>query len=232
MEKTIGILGGMGPAATVDLFQKIVANTEASRDQEHIKILIYNNPKIPPRMLNPKEGQDPVPEIIRSARLIEQAGADFIIMPCHTAHIWYDHIQRATTIPFYSLITETVKAVTRQYHDAEDKRVLLLATQHTVDSRLYQRAFLDTGFEAIVPTRHEQWVVDQTIQTVKEGNLSARAVTQLHEILHSYENKGASLVMGCCTEIPLMFRFFTTKMTLIDPTLLFAKFAIHQALEG
>ncbi|WJV29945.1 amino acid racemase [Rossellomorea sp. AcN35-11] len=103
MEKTIGILGGMGPAATVDLFQKIVANTEASRDQEHIKILIYNNPKIPPRMLVPKEGQDPVPEIIRSARLIEQAGADFIIMPCHTAHIWYDHIQRATTVPFLQL---------------------------------------------------------------------------------------------------------------------------------
>lgn len=231
MEKTIGILGGMGPMATIDLFQKIVTNTPARIDQDHIKLFIYNNPKIPPRIFHSIEASNPLPELIRSAKAIEKAGSDFIIMPCHTAHIWYEDVKNSISIPFYSLVHETVNAIRRDYFNVGNKRVLLLATSHTVAANLYQKEFFDTDFELVVPNKPEQLIVDQTIESVKEGKINMKKLTELNSVINSYYDQGVSLLMGCCTEIPLMYHFFTTDMKMIDPTLILAKFSINQVLE-
>ncbi|MFD2216862.1 aspartate/glutamate racemase family protein [Metabacillus endolithicus] len=229
--KTIGILGGMGPFATVDLFQKIVINTPACIDQEHPKIIIYNNPTIPPRIFHTTEENSPLSDLIQTAIVLEQTGADFIIMPCHTAHIWYEQIKNAISIPFYSLIDETVKAMKEEYHSSKNKKALLLATSHTISSKLYQNAFSNSDFELLIPNRREQIIVDSTIKAAKKGMINTHSVAELNFVINSYYNQGVSLLMGCCTEIPLMFSYFTTEMKMIDPTLLLAKFAINQALE-
>ena len=94
-EKVIGVLGGMGPEATIDLFQKIVKLTPAKKDQEHIRIIIDNNPKIPDRtkaiLYN---GENPLPELVKTAQNLERAGADFIIIACNTAHYYFHKIQK------------------------------------------------------------------------------------------------------------------------------------------
>ena len=107
-EKIIGILGGMGPEATIDLFTKIVKSTKAKKDQDHLRILIDNNPKIPDRTLAiQKKGPSPLPRLIQSAKTLEKAGADFIIIPCVTAHYYVDRLQKRVNIPILHIAEET-----------------------------------------------------------------------------------------------------------------------------
>lgn len=228
MCNTIGILGGMGPFATLDLFQKILLNTSAQTDQAHLHIIINNNPKIPPRIQDPTSSSlSPLPELIKSALALERAGADFIIMPCHTAHIWINEVKQALHIPFYSMVEHTVAATIREYGRQLNKTILLLATATTIQAQLYQQAFENSPFQIIIPTKEEQKLVDQEIKRVKGGNVQMNQdLAELNQLIETYHKQGTSLLLGCCTEIPLMFPYLKTDIDMIDPTLLLAKMAI------
>jgi aspartate racemase len=227
MPKTIGILGGMGPAATMDLFQKIILNTPIQTEQDHLRIIIYNNPKIPPRT----QQSNPLPELIKSAILLERAGADFIIMPCNTAHIWLEQIKAAIKIPFYSIIENTVEFMLLE-NDPTNQKILLLGTETTINYGLYQRAFNHTPFEIITPTNEEQNFIDNAIKDVKAGKVESNLYLQdLNRILTGYKNCGISLILGGCTEIPLLFHLFKVDLIMVDPTLLLAKLAVQKATE-
>jgi len=103
-QKIIGILGGMGPEATLDLFHKIIKLTYAEKDQDHLRIIIDNNPKIPDRTdAISGTGKDPLPKLIVTAQILEKAGADFIIIPCNTAHYFISEIQQSIKIPILTL---------------------------------------------------------------------------------------------------------------------------------
>jgi aspartate racemase len=106
MEKTIGILGGMGPEATAYLFRKIIRHTKADKDQEHLKVIIFNNPKIPDRtdFILEKGTENPLPYLAEAAKELQRSGADFIIIPCNTAHYFYEDICRAVSIPVINMI--------------------------------------------------------------------------------------------------------------------------------
>lgn len=152
-ERVIGILGGMGPLATADLFRRIVERTPARRDQDHPRIIIYNNPKIPDRtafILG--NGPDPRPELIASAKKLESWGADFIIMPCNTAHFFAETIQRAINIPLVSMIEETAKKI----ESMGLRKVGLLATDGTIKGMVYHRALLKRGIHIAVPNKKDQ----------------------------------------------------------------------------
>ena len=111
MKKTVGILGGMGPLATADLFRKIITHTRAETDQEHIPVLIDSNTAIPDRTAALLYGgADPMPEMIRSAKRLEAAGADVLVMPCNTAHGYLDRLARQVRIPFLNMIDLTCRA--------------------------------------------------------------------------------------------------------------------------
>ncbi|HET6780529.1 MAG TPA: amino acid racemase, partial [bacterium] len=106
-EKVIGVLGGLGPWATLDLFEKILTLTPAAKDQDHLRLIIDNNPKIPdrsPAILG--TGEDPTPALVETARNLERAGADFIVIPCNTAHFFYDAVRRAVSIPVLHIMDE------------------------------------------------------------------------------------------------------------------------------
>lgn len=230
MGKTIGILGGMGPAATIDLFQKIVLNTQAQTDQDHPRIIIYNNPKIPPRTLPfDRSFQSPLPGLIKSALKLEKAGADFIIMPCHTAHIWYSEIKKTISIPFYSMIENTVQTIIEQ-KSLGSKKILLFASETTINSRIYQNSFENSSFKLVIPQTGEQKVVDKAIKNVKAGKTTTnRYIHELNQILSVYREKGISKLLGGCTEISLIFPYFNLDMEKIDPTLMLAKLSIKKA---
>ncbi|MCP4154353.1 MAG: amino acid racemase, partial [bacterium] len=145
-EKTIGILGGMGPEATVGMFDNIVAMTDAKTDQEHIPIIIFNNPKIPKRteaiLAN---GPSALPMLTESAKFLEKAGADFIIMPCNTSHYYYEKIIKHIGIPILHLIKETVAYSVEKHVNL--KRVGLLASSGTITTALYESLFKEKGVE-------------------------------------------------------------------------------------
>ena len=233
MSKTIGILGGMGPYATLDLFEKILLNTPAEIDQDHLKIIINNNPKIPSRKAFINQSESPLNELIKSARLLEEAGADFIIMPCHTAHLWWNEVKETIKIPFYSMVENTVERTISQYENRENKNILFLATGTTVQSQIYQNAFKNSPFQLIIPTNKEQEIVDQAIKSIKAGLLQDNFyIGKLKTIIDHYHQKGVSLLIGCCTEIPLMYPYFGKQMEMIDPTLMLAIMAVKESMRA
>ncbi|GAA4719971.1 aspartate/glutamate racemase family protein [Brevibacillus fulvus] len=230
MPKTVGILGGMGPMATVDLFAKIVQNTSASVDQEHIPILIYNNPQIPSRVSSILHGtESPERELIRTARCLEQAGADFLIMPCHTAHVWFEPVQKAIAIPFYSMVEITVDAVIKNYPTL-NHRILLLGTKATLQQRLYQDAFARSGWRLQVPSETEQDLVTAVIEEVKASRIADNPyLPALKQRLNQYYSSGVTAVLGGCTEIPLLFPYLPEQLQKLDPTLMLAQKAVQLA---
>ncbi len=139
-EKIIGVLGGLGPDATIELYRQIVHRTRARKEQEHLRILIDNNPKVPDRIAAVfGTGPSCLPELVRSARALERAGADFIVIPCVTVHYFYTRLQKRTALPILHIIDETVRRVRTQYPAA--RRIGLLATTAAIRSGLFQQSF-------------------------------------------------------------------------------------------
>ncbi|CAD5244216.1 cysteate racemase [Thermococcus camini] len=225
-EKTIGILGGMGPLATAELFRRIVEKTPAKRDQEHPRVIIYNNPKIPDRtafILG--NGEDPRPELIESAKKLESWGADFIIMPCNTAHFFAETIQKAVKIPLVSMIEETAKLV----RGMGLRKVGLLATDGTIKGLVYHRALLSHGVQIAVPGRRDQELVMKGIyEGVKAGNLELGRRLLL-EVAKRLERRVDGIIAGC-TEVSVALRPEDLKIPLVDPLDVIAEKALKLAL--
>ena len=147
-KKVIGILGGMGPLATADLFQKITLHTVAACDQAHPRVCIDSNTDIADRTAALLHGgEDPVPEMIKSAKRLESIGADFLIMPCNTAHNYYEQVCEAVTIPVLHMIALTRDAL----KERGVKCAGLLATDGTVQTGIYQRTFAGSGVDLLTP---------------------------------------------------------------------------------
>ncbi|MBQ2597090.1 MAG: amino acid racemase [Oscillospiraceae bacterium] len=154
MKKTIGILGGMGPLATADLYRKIIERTRADRDNEHIRVYIDGNAAIPDRTAAILHGgEDPVPEMLSALRHLEACGADCIIMPCNTAHYFLPRLREQTALPILDMQRITA-AVCRERFPG--KTAAILATDGTVQSGLYDRALDAEGVRWIHPGESEQ----------------------------------------------------------------------------
>jgi aspartate racemase len=147
-DKIIGILGGMGPEATIDLFARIVKHTHAKKDDDHLRIIIDNNPKMPSRQdAILKGGESPVPAMRETARNLERAGADFIIIGANTPHYFYDEIRNAVRIPFLHIIEEAAKETVKAVPGV--RKVGVLATSAAMKTGLYQKCFKKYGIEVL-----------------------------------------------------------------------------------
>jgi aspartate racemase len=230
-EKIIGILGGMGPEATIDLFLKIVKGTKVRRDQDHLRILIDNNPKIPDRTLALQgKGESPLAELVRSGRLLEKAGADFIVIPCVTAHYYYGALQKRLNIPVLHIVEETL-----DYVKANLKKVYkvgLIATTGTVQTGLFQEAFSRTAVELVIPSPESQkkQVMEaiygkKGIKSIGPSESSRRLILEVSERLIQ---QGAEAIIAGCTEIPLVLKEGDLPVPVIDPLSLLAGAAIEK----
>ncbi|MEM2136932.1 MAG: amino acid racemase [Candidatus Methanomethylicia archaeon] len=227
--KIIGILGGLGPEATAELFLRIIKATPARRDQDHIPIIIYNNPKVPDRTAAILYGgENPLPELIKTARMLERFGVDFIIMPCNTAHYYYDALKSSVKIPFLNMIELTVKRVREMY--PEVKVAGLLATTGTVRTGLYQKFFEDYGVNVIVPGDEDQKLVMRGIYDgVKAGdNVLGRKL--LLEVANKLVVDGAELMVLGCTEISVVIKSGDLSVPIIDPLQVLAEESVKMAL--
>jgi aspartate racemase len=189
----------MGPAATVELFRRIVAYTPAQRDQDHIPIVIDNNPKNSRSWAVSCErwARPPAPALCRSARRLEKMGASFIAMPCNTAHVFLPYLRRAVRIPFIDMIAETAKVIT-------EPRVGLLATETTVRTRLYHDACAPHGIEVLTPFPDDQARVMEIIYAIKGGALDGAMRRDLRAIAARLHERGAQALIVGCTELSLV----------------------------
>lgn len=229
-QKFIGVLGGMGPDATVTMFQNILRATPAHSDQEHLRILIYNNPKIPDRTAAIcADGADPLPALIESARLLERAGVDLIVIPCVTAHYFYEGIQAAITVPVLHIVQETLKFASFQHPDC--KKIGLLSTMGTVQTGLFPRFAEQWGITIIVPPQELiQNVVMRAIYRIKAGELSGEPTTLLQQAAVSLIQAGAQALIAGCTEIPLALGPNDVSVPFFDPLKILAQTVVTQAI--
>ena len=228
--KTIGILGGMGPHATVDLFRKIIEATPAQRDQEHLRILVDNNPGIPDRtqaILG--KGKSPLPMMIEMAKNLEKAGADFIVIPCNTAHFWLRELQESVSIPIIDMVEETARAVNSEFPHLH--KVGLIATTGTIKSQVYHQVFERRGWEVITPKEAGQEIVMKAIygkEGIKTGELE-KPKAKIIKVARKLLGMGAEIIVAGCTEVSLVLRQEDLSIPVVDSTEILAKAAVKEA---
>jgi aspartate racemase len=228
--RTIGILGGMGPLATADLYQKIIQATPARTDQEHLPVMIHADPSVPDRteaLLH--NGEDPVPWLVRGARNLVNAGADFIVIPCNTAHAFLDKVQPECTIPIINMINEAVRSARELL--AEQSAAGILATSGTIAAGLYQRALDAQEIRPIVPGSESQELVMETIGRVKAGIIDDDTRKPVLTAAGELEARGAGVLLAACTELPVVLHQQMLNVPLIDPTDVLARAAVRIATD-
>lgn len=224
--KTIGILGGMGPLATVKLFEKIVLFTDAKNDQEHIHTIIDSNTNIADRTDYILGGdKDPTEELRKSAKRLEGAGADFLIMPCNTAHFFYDEIIKSIDIPFLHMIEETAKEIKANY---DFKDIGLLATFGTYKSKVYDKIFNKHGLNIVNPKEEDKKHVMDLIYNIKKG-IYEENLDDFYKTMENMSNQGVKLFILGCTELSVAVDLYQLKGNFIDPMDAVAKAAIINA---
>ncbi len=194
----VGVLGGMGPAATVEFFRRLVAATPVQTEQEHLHVLIDDDPSVPNRTdAILRRGPSPIPSLQAMARRLETAGADLLVMPCNTAHVYIEEIRAAVSVPVLDMIGETVATIDRA-------AVGLLATDGTIRARLYQEACEVRGIRLVLPNSADQRAVMDAIEAIKRGEDPRSAGEEIAAIVRRIEGDGAEAVIAGCTEISLV----------------------------
>ena len=231
MKKTIGILGGMGPEATAYFFNLIIKSTDAAKDQEHIPILIWNNPKIPPRTeAILYGGPSPLPLLVEGVKILEKGGAGLIVMPCITAHYFARQIARRAKVPFVNLLDESLRFAKKRIPGM--KKAGLVASSGTVKSRLFHKTFEKNGIEIITPEPNEQQKVMDAIfgnSGIKAGFTAGRPRTTVVRIARRLIERGAEAVIAGCTEVPLVLKENDISVPLIEPMKIGALTCIKRA---
>jgi aspartate racemase len=231
MAKMIGVLGGMGPAATADFYQKIIRATPAKTDQEHLKVLIFSNPQVPDRTAAIRgEGPDPLPTLVAGAEVLVRGGADFITIPCVTVHHFYGPLQQAVSVPILHLIGEMATAVVSEYPGL--RCLGLLATTGTLEGRLFEPYFEPRGFTILTPDPAIQVsLIMEAIYAIKHGEPLERPRRLIREAAEHLRARGAHAIIAGCTEVPLVLQDGDLPVPVIDPTWTLAQAAVRRALE-
>jgi aspartate racemase len=230
VKRILGIVGGMGPEATVDFYREVIRLTPASRDQEHIPVLIYSNPQVPERTRAILEGgESPLPLMIETARLLERSGAGLLAMPCNTAHYYFEPLQASVNIPILNMIELAVQAFLQKIPGG--KKVGLLATSGTVQSGIYQETFRRHGVEALAADPAGQSAIMSGIGQIKAGTHNDDTARMFEAIAARLVRAGAQAVVLGCTEIPLAFNEGRVDYVTLNATRVLAQAAVNWALE-
>jgi len=228
-DRVIGIVGGMGPEATADFFQEIIRLTPATRDQEHIPVLVYSDPRVPERTSAILHGgEDPTPYLLRAALALEKAGAGILAMPCNTAHYFLPRVQPQVGIPFLNMIEETLWSAREQVADL--RSIGLLATRGTVLSGVYRDVFSRHGIDVLVPQDADQERIQQGIFQIKAGSYDRAKQDTFETIGAGLIRAGAGAIVLGCTEIPLAFNVERVSYPVVNATRVLAQAAVDWAL--
>jgi aspartate racemase len=234
MVKVIGILGGMGPEATLDCFGKIIKSTPAKTDHEHLRVVIDSNPGIPDRIAAILgRGESPVPALVAGCRALERAGADFIIIPCVTVHFFFPEIQAQAQLPILSILDAIAEAVRRKL--PEIKTVGLMGTKATIKAGFVQKRLAQDNITTVFPDGAAQAKILDAIKDIKDvfsSRTRSEISTDLIEAARSLidaKPEGAEAIIAGCTEIPLALSQEHLPVPYFDSLDILARAAIRYA---
>ena len=201
--KRLGILGGMGPAASAEFVTRLIRQTPANKDQEHIPFVLWNEPRVPDRSTSIRNGDDrPLPYLLQGMQVLKAVGCTSIVIPCNTAHFWYDEL-----VKFKIPILHIVDSVADALRDINVTGTIgVMGTHATVELGLYQYMLNKSGWDCITPTKEEMNnLVQPAIDLIKSGSIE-EAHPMLMTVVNSLIDRGAKAVVLGCTEIPLSIK--------------------------
>jgi len=228
VQKTAGVMGGMGPDATVDFMARVIALTDSGNDQDHIHMIVDQDPTVPNRQRAIREGLNDVTDALGAmAKRLEDAGADFLVMVCNTAHVFLDGVHANTNIPFISIIDESVNEIDRVCPDA--RIVGVMATDGCLDTGIYQDAITASGREALVPEGVEMEQLMSLITAIKAGNQGEDIRRSMQASANALIEQGADVIIAGCTEIPIVFEGENCSVPVIGSTNVLAQCTLDLA---
>lgn len=230
---TVGVLGGMGPLATVDFLSKLIDVTQAEQDSDHVPVIVSSEPQIPSRpraYFDPKNNPSPLGALrLRRDRLVA-AGAQCLVMPCNTAHYWFDALTEDCPVPFIHIVQATIDEIRRR--GITGGRLGLIGTEATLAGGLFETPFSEQGFDCIVADDAVmREFVRPGINFVKRNRLD-QASPLLRTGVERMVKAGANAVVLACTEVPagLPMQDPWIRDHCVDPTEALARAALAWAL--
>ena len=226
--KTAGVLGGMGPEATVDFMARVIALTDAECDQDHVRMLVDHNPHVPNRQdAILRGGEDPGPALVAMAAGLEAGGADFLVIPCNTAHVYEDAILAATHLTLISIVGVSIAAA--QERAPGVSRIGLLATDGCLASGIYQSGLEAAGLEAELLTVDELGELMTLIGAIKAGKHTEATACGMAALAGELASRGAGAIIAGCTEIPLVLDEDAVSVPLVSSTEALAEITVKLA---
>ena len=227
--KTIGILGGMGPAATAELYNRIISTFQisfnAKYDSDFPPVIIYSLP-LPDIVENVKSEKAIVNMLVEAVKKLENAGASLIAVPCNSVFYYFDQMQSAISIPIINIMNETAREIfTKRY-----QRVGLLGTRLTIKKKLFDKSLKKYGISIINPTANQQKLLTKIIMNVLSGKELRKDTIQLQSTIRYLQNKGAEAVILGCTELPLIMSKKNTTIELFDTIQVITNAVINRVL--
>jgi len=199
--KRLGILGGMGPAASAEYVTRLIKQTPAACDQEHIPFVLWNEPRTPDRSTSIRNGDNkPLLYLLQGIQVLKAVGCDRIVIPCNTAHYWFDDMVKmgVPIIHIVDSIADELRAL-----DIKNTTIGIMGTQGTIEHGLYQTRLAQQGWTCIVPDPAEMELsVQPAIDLIKAGKIAESQVL-LMKVIHSLIGRGARAIVLGCTELPL-----------------------------
>lgn len=229
-EKIVGILGGMGPEATIDLMQRIVRLTPAGDDEDHIHCIIDNNTKVPSRIkaIIEKRGENPGTAIALMAKKLESLSVDLLAMPCNTAHYYYPEIQSAVNIPVLNIIDLTVRAALAANADRRGCRIGLLGSPGIQLTGIYDDKAQELGSTILYPDPEKQSALLTLIKKVKAGARNSAMCEELYATIESLAADGADVAVIACTELSVINTNLKASIPLIDAAEVLAQTIVNE----
>jgi len=227
--KTIGVLGGMGPMATVNLTQAIVENTLADTDQQHPPVIVDSNTRIADRtaFLLGLSTADPRPEMLRAAARLDKSGVTCIVMPCNTAHAFYDELAASTKAEVLHMIEETAHWIGENY--PEQKTIGVLATQGTYSAHVYRSGLEKYGLRQVVPdTEGQRKVTGLIYDGIKANRFDYDLTGYRNAIARMKDEQGIDVIILGCTELSVAHRLHRIEGIFVDPLQIVARAAIKR----
>jgi aspartate racemase len=217
----VGILGGMGPAATADFYATLVRATPAERDQDHIPVIVEADPSVPDRtQAFLHGGPSPLPHLLQGAKALEQRGAQWIAMPCNTAHLWHEQLAAQLGVPVLHIVDAVVDELLGKLGPDGSPRVAVLGTTATATGQLYpRRAAADARTQRwswVLPSGEDQARLDEGIAAVKAGN-AARGCALIATLMDTLCDQ-VDAVVYACTEVPIAMEGSAARVPVIDST--------------
>jgi aspartate racemase len=230
-KKKLGIIGGMGSVAAAYTFKRIIELTPAKTDQDYLDIVLHNNSCVPDRtqgiLFN---GKDPVPELARSIRLLDQSGVDFIIFACITSHFYIPRLRQVAQATIIDAIEETARHINEKH--GYFKKIGIIASTGTIQSGIFHRALEAYDFEGVVlrPEDQKTYFMEPVYSEwgIKAGYLAGEPTTRLTKAVDILKGMGAQAVISGCTEVPLVIKPENFEIPIIDVIDIMAKVSINR----